>query len=106
MRPIHRVTTAVLLLSLLATAREPIAKSSLEPIKFFAGCWHGNNARGEPGEGKGERNYEFVLRGNFELVIKRSTPNKRRIQRARFTKVSGFSVMTASGRNSCSGSST
>jgi hypothetical protein len=66
MRPIHRVTTAVILFSFLATAQEP-AKSSLDPIKFFEGHWLGTT-HGEPGYGKGERDYEFVLRGNFLRV--------------------------------------
>lgn len=71
MRPIHRLTTAIILLSLMATAQEPVAKSPFDPIKFFAGHWRGTS-HGEPGEGKGERHYEFVLGGKFLRVSNKS----------------------------------
>jgi hypothetical protein len=55
---------AILLVSIAAIAQEPIAKSPFDPIRFFAGHWQGTT-QGEPGHGKGERDYEFVLGGKF-----------------------------------------
>jgi hypothetical protein len=62
MRPIQRLIPAILLLSLIAPAQEP--KSPLDSVEFLAGHWQGAT-HGEPGDGTGERNYEFVLRGKF-----------------------------------------
>lgn len=64
MRPIWRMTTAIILLSLLATAQEFTAKSPFDPIRFFVGHWQGTT-HDEPGQGKGERDYKFVLGGKF-----------------------------------------
>lgn len=64
MRPIQRLAPAILLLSLMAAAQEPAAKSPLDRIEFLVGHWRGTT-HGEPGDGKGERNYELVLRGKF-----------------------------------------
>lgn len=71
MRAIHCMAAALLFVSLVATAQEPAAKSPLDPIKFFAGHWRGTS-HGEPGDGKGERDYEFVLRGKFLRVTNRT----------------------------------
>jgi hypothetical protein len=64
MKPIHRLTTAILLVSIAAIAQEPIAKSPFDPIRSFVGRWQGTT-QGQPGHGKGVRNYEFVLGGKF-----------------------------------------
>jgi hypothetical protein len=48
----------------MAVAQVPMASPAFAPIRFFAGRWQGTT-HGEPGEGKGERNYEFVLGGKF-----------------------------------------
>ena len=53
-----------LLVAILAPAQEPAAKSPLDPLKFFVGRWHGTS-KGEPGNGTGDREYEFVLGGKF-----------------------------------------
>ena len=58
------LAAAIFLFSLFATAQETTGKSPLEPLKFFVGHWQGSTL-GEPGKGKGERHYEFVLRGKF-----------------------------------------
>src|SRR5512143_3004984 len=40
-------------------------------LKFFVGRWQGTS-QGEPGHGKGQRDYEFVLRGKV-LQLKNKT---------------------------------
>jgi len=45
--------------------------SPLDSLKFFVGHWQGTS-QGKPGQGKGERNYEFVLGGRF-LQVKNKT---------------------------------
>jgi hypothetical protein len=64
MKPIHRPMIAILLVSLAAIAQDPIGKSPFDPIRFFEGHWQGTT-KGEPGDGKGKRDYEFVLGGKF-----------------------------------------
>lgn len=61
---IHRLVASLVFLSLMAAAQEPNAKSPFDPIKFLIGHWQGST-QGEPGKGKGERSYEFVLQGKF-----------------------------------------
>lgn len=39
-------------------------QEGLGQVKFLEGRW-GSVNRGEPGEGRGERSYEFVLRGRY-----------------------------------------
>ena len=56
----------LLLTTLLAVASDQ-NKPAADPWALFrpmAGSWEGSS-RGKPGEGKSERNYEFVLRGTF-----------------------------------------
>ncbi len=45
-------------------AQEAAPKSQLEPLRFFVGQWHGTT-NGDPGEGAGNREYQFVLGGKF-----------------------------------------
>ena len=52
-------------------AQESAAKPPWDPLKFFVGDWEGT-FQGEPGHGKGERHYEFVLRGKFLRATNRS----------------------------------
>jgi hypothetical protein len=42
-----------------------------EPLKYFVGSWEGV-AKGEPGAGKVEREYQFVLNGKFLQAINKS----------------------------------
>jgi hypothetical protein len=56
---------------ILLPAQPSAAKSPWEPLEFFVGHWQGTS-QGEPGQGKGERDYEFVLRGKF-LQLKNKT---------------------------------
>lgn len=65
------VLFALLLVPVVLAAQEPAAPSRLEPLAFFAGHWRGST-QGEPGQGQGERDYEFVLRGKF-LQLKNKT---------------------------------
>jgi len=70
MKCIPRLTIAVILLTTPITAQQSDAGSPFDPIKFLAGHWEGTS-EGEPGQGKGERSYEFVLRGKFLRVQNR-----------------------------------
>ena len=63
MATIQRAIAAILLLPVLATAQQQEA-TPFDSIKFFVGRWQGTT-HGEPGDGKGERNYEFVLGAKF-----------------------------------------
>ncbi len=61
----YRVALLTILVApLLLQTQESVAKSPLDPLRFFAGHWRGTT-QGEPGQGKGERDYEFVLGGKF-----------------------------------------
>ncbi len=64
MRLIVRIALVLIFTSFWAAAQEPAAKSPFDPIKFLVGHWQGTS-QGEPGEGRGERTYEFVLNGKF-----------------------------------------
>lgn len=73
MKPICRLATAVipLLLCCMASAQASPAKSPLDPVKFFVGQWQGTS-QGEPGQGKGDRDYQFVLGGKFVRVTNKT----------------------------------
>jgi hypothetical protein len=43
-----------------------------EPLRFFVGSWEGTG-KGEPGESKVEREYQFVLRGKYLHARSKST---------------------------------
>jgi hypothetical protein len=62
---------AVVLFSFPLAAQQPTTPSPLDSIQFFAGHWQGTS-QGKPGHGRGERSYEFVLRGKF-LRVKNKT---------------------------------
>lgn len=63
--PTRRLALLIaVLLPLLAYAQQAPSKSPLDPLKFFVGRWQGTS-KGEPGDGAGEREYEFVLGGKF-----------------------------------------
>lgn len=64
MRSIKRLTLVIILFVAMAGAQEAPPKSPFAPIEFLVGHWQGTT-HGEPGDGKGERTYEFVLRGKF-----------------------------------------
>jgi hypothetical protein len=61
----HRLALFVILLvPILAQSQESTAKAPWDSLKFFVGNWQGT-FQGQPGQGKGERHYEFVLRDKF-----------------------------------------
>lgn len=61
----HRLALFVILLvPILAQSQESTAKVPWDSLKFFVGHWQGT-FQGQPGHGKGERHYEFVLRDKF-----------------------------------------
>lgn len=64
---LHKLAWLILLLPVMAQAQESTAKSPWDPLKFFVGRWQGAT-QGEPGQGKGQREYEFVLGGKFLQV--------------------------------------
>ena len=43
-----------------------------EPLKFFVGSWEGT-AKGQAGDGKVEREYQFVLKGKYLYAKNKST---------------------------------
>jgi len=43
-----------------------------EPLKYFVGSWEGT-AKGQPGNGKVEREYQFVLNGKYLQAKNKST---------------------------------
>lgn len=59
----------IIAVAIVATAFPLSAQSQSKPdpfapIRFLVGHWQGTSA-GQPGQGKGERTYEFVLRGGY-----------------------------------------
>lgn len=68
----RRLTMLVVLCApILLPAQLSAAKSPWQTLTFFVGHWQGTS-HGDPGQGKGERDYEFVLRGKF-LQVKNKT---------------------------------
>ncbi len=61
----------VLLFLSFSHAQEPTTTAPWDSLKFFVGNWQGT-FQGEPGRGKGERHYEFLLRGKFLRVTNKS----------------------------------
>ena len=61
----HRLALFVIVLvPILALSQESAPKAPWDSLKFFVGHWQGT-FQGQPGQGKGERHYEFVLRDKF-----------------------------------------
>jgi hypothetical protein len=62
----RKLLFVVLLIPALSlAAQEPPAKAPWDSfLKSFVGDWKGQS-KGEPGNGKGERHYEFALQGKF-----------------------------------------
>ena len=67
---IRRILTAVLLLPSVVIAQSG-QRDVLEPFKYFVGSWEGTG-KGQPGVSKTQREYKFVLNGNFLNVQNRS----------------------------------
>jgi len=67
---IRRILTAVLLLPSVVIAQSG-QREVLEPFKYFVGSWEGTG-KGQPGVSKTQREYKFVLNGNFLNVQNRS----------------------------------
>ncbi len=64
----QRLALFLLLLGpVLARTQESVAKAPWDSLNFFVGHWQGTS-RGEPEEGKGERDYAYVLGGKFLQV--------------------------------------
>ena len=61
-----------LLLSPAALAQTTQPPDVWEPLKYFVGSWEGT-AKGQPGNGKVEREYQFVLNGKFLQAKNKST---------------------------------
>src|SRR6266536_206150 len=63
--PMHRLALFVILVvPVLAQTQESTVNAPWDSLKFFVGHWQGT-FKGQPGQGKGERHYEFVLRDKF-----------------------------------------
>jgi len=63
---------SLFLFSLPALSQSEQKPDVWEPIRFFAGAWQGE-AKGEPGVGKAERDYVFVLNNRFLQVRNKNT---------------------------------
>ena len=61
-----------LLLSPAASAQTTQPPDVWEPLKYFVGSWEGT-AKGQPGNGKVEREYQFVLNGKYLQAKNKST---------------------------------
>lgn len=66
------VLILLVLTTTMASAQSAKRDSIWSPMKFFVGQWTGTGG-GEPGNGKYERSYEFILNGNFIEVRNEST---------------------------------
>jgi hypothetical protein len=62
----------VLLAPLVASAQKPQSPDPFIDLRFFVGAWEGTS-RGQPGEGRVERQYEFALGGKYLKVTNRSS---------------------------------
>ena len=61
----RKLTWLVMLcVPILLPAQQLPAKTSWDRLNFFVGHWQGTT-QGEPGHGKGGRDYQFVLKGRF-----------------------------------------
>ncbi|MBS1802377.1 MAG: hypothetical protein JST28_03380 [Acidobacteria bacterium] len=70
----HKAFLLVLLgfsLLLQTQTQTPPSDTRWEPLSRFVGSWKGTS-QGQPGHGEGQRDYQFILRGNF-LQLKNST---------------------------------
>jgi hypothetical protein len=66
-------TTSFALLRLAADARQPQTETDpWKPLRVFIGKWEGE-VKGEPGIGKAEREYSFVLDERFIHIVNRSS---------------------------------
>lgn len=62
----------ILLCPLLANAQLSKRDSTWLPLKPFVGTWKGEGG-GEPGKGKYERSYQFILNKRFIEIRNKST---------------------------------
>jgi hypothetical protein len=62
----------VLLAPLGASAQKPQPPDPFIDLRFFVGMWEGSS-RGQPGEARVERQYEFALGGKYLKVTNRSS---------------------------------
>jgi len=63
---------AAFLFCSLLSAQTSSAPDVWEPLRFLVGTWEGE-VNGQPGSGKAEREYRFVLRGKYLEVRSKST---------------------------------
>ena len=74
LRGVRIVAPLLLILSLspLIFAQSAQQSDLWEPLKYFVGSWEGTG-KGQPGDGKIEREYQFVLNGKFLQAKNKST---------------------------------
>jgi|SRR5687768_4166021 hypothetical protein len=65
-------TTAAWALAAALSAQAPVKKDPWEPVRTLIGTWEGD-AQGEPGTGRSERDYRFVLNDRFIRIDNKST---------------------------------
>jgi hypothetical protein len=66
-----RLCLVLLLLLPLIAAQTTQPPDVWEPLRYFVGAWKGT-AHGQPGNGKVERKYEFILNGKYLSEISKS----------------------------------
>ena len=77
-----------------------------EPLKYFVGSWEGM-AKGQPGDGKVEREYQFVLNGKYMQAKNKSTyPPQEKNPKGEIHEDWGCSATTAGASNLSSASFT
>jgi nitrobindin-like protein len=74
---LRRMAVGAYLLFLLSLAPTILAQTAQqpdvwEPLKYFVGSWEGTG-KGQPGEAKVEREYQFVLKGKYLEAKNKST---------------------------------
>jgi hypothetical protein len=69
----YAILAAAMIAAVSLLAQQPATKPDpFGPLRFMVGSWSGVQS-GEPGTGKSERTYEFVLDGRFLQVSNQST---------------------------------
>lgn len=68
---LRRAFAILFVLPVLGLAQQDKSQDVWEPMKFFVGSWDGTG-KGQPGNSRIEREYEFVLNGKFLHVKNKS----------------------------------
>ncbi len=67
-----RISSLTVFLCAIAVPQSGSVRDIWEPVRFLVGVWEGN-VQGEPGTGKAEREYRFVLDNRYLEIRSKST---------------------------------